>query len=163
MPVRLVNIVFMASDPEALAEFWETQVEMWDPWIPEPGEEHRSVPDEEDEGTLEFVFAKGPKRPKAGKNRVHLDLNTHGMYDWQRRYDDQQQYTDIRPVDIGQGEEVPWVVYRDPEGNEFCVLKPREGYARCGALAAVVFDSADPGRLVEFWSEVTGWRIVHNK
>jgi hypothetical protein len=29
------------------------------------------------------------------------------------------------PVDIGQGEQT-WVVLADPEGNEFCVLTPRE-------------------------------------
>jgi hypothetical protein len=29
-----------------------------------------------------------------------------------------------RWVDIGQSD-VPWVVMSDPEGNEFCVLRPR--------------------------------------
>jgi hypothetical protein len=29
-----------------------------------------------------------------------------------------------RRVDIGQ-RDVPWVVMADPEGNEFCVLRPR--------------------------------------
>jgi predicted enzyme related to lactoylglutathione lyase len=163
MPVRLINIVFMATDPESLADFWSTEVEMWDQWVPGPGEDHRILPDEEDEGTLELVFTQGPKRSKAGKNRVHLDMNTHDMYEYQLRYDQQLEYTKIRPVDIGQGADVPWVVYRDPEGNEFCVLKPRDRYKRSGALAAVVFDCADPGRLATFWSEVTGWPIVDNE
>jgi len=30
-----------------------------------------------------------------------------------------------RRVDIGQSETVGWVVLADPEGNEFCVLRPR--------------------------------------
>jgi len=30
-----------------------------------------------------------------------------------------------RHLDIGQGD-VPWVVLRDPEGNEVCVLTPRD-------------------------------------
>jgi hypothetical protein len=30
-----------------------------------------------------------------------------------------------RQLDIGQPEEVSWVVLADPEGNEFCVLTPR--------------------------------------
>jgi hypothetical protein len=30
-----------------------------------------------------------------------------------------------RPVDIGQGDDVHWVVLADPEGNEFCVLSSR--------------------------------------
>jgi hypothetical protein len=29
-----------------------------------------------------------------------------------------------RRVDIGQGDDVSWVVLADPEGNEFCVLSP---------------------------------------
>ena len=29
------------------------------------------------------------------------------------------------PVDIGQGD-VPWQVLADPEGNEFCVLRPKQ-------------------------------------
>jgi predicted enzyme related to lactoylglutathione lyase len=28
-----------------------------------------------------------------------------------------------RRADIGQGPEVSWIVLRDPEGNEFCVLQ----------------------------------------
>jgi predicted enzyme related to lactoylglutathione lyase len=162
MPVRLVSVVFMASDPEALAEFWNDQVEDWYPWTPDTGEDLRIVPDEDDEGSLELVFTEAPKRPKVGKNRIHLDLNT-GPNDWQQLYDDRLKYTDIRPVDIGQGEDVPWVIYRDPEGNEFCVLKPREQYQDCGLLAAVAIDCADPGRLAEFWTEVTGWPIVESK
>jgi hypothetical protein len=54
------------------------------------------------------------------KNRVHLDL----------RPDDQavevQRLISLgaRHVDIGQ-RDVSWVVLADPEGNEFCVLRPR--------------------------------------
>ena len=38
-------------------------------------------------------------------------------------------------VDIGQGD-VPWAVLADPEGNEFCVLEPREVYRDTGPVAA---------------------------
>lgn len=165
MPIRLTNVVVAANDPESLADFWNTELEMWNQWIPGPGEgnEWRLIPDEDDEGNLEVIFIPAPKPPKVGKNRVHLDLNTQDMREYQRRYDDQLRYTDIRPLDIGQGELVPWVVYPDPEGNEFCVLKPRDRYKQAGALAAIVFDSADPVRLAAFWSELTGWPIVDNQ
>jgi predicted enzyme related to lactoylglutathione lyase len=165
MPVRLVNVVFAAADPESLTDFWSDELEMWDEWFPQPGEggEYRITPDEEDGGTLELVFAPASKPPKVGKNRIHLDLNTQDMWDYQRRYDDAEKYTDRRPLDIGQGELAPWVVYADAEGNEFCVLKPRDRYKKSGGLAAVVFDCADPGRLAAFWSEVTGWPIVDNQ
>lgn len=29
-------------------------------------------------------------------------------------------------VDLGQGDSAGWVVLRDPEGNEFCLLEPRD-------------------------------------
>lgn len=57
--------------------------------------------------------------PRVVKNRVHLDF----------RPDDQDQEVarlielGAHRVDIGQGNEVTWVVLTDPEGNEFCVLR----------------------------------------
>ncbi len=55
---------------------------------------------------------------KAAKNRLHLDF----------RPDDQAAEVarllalGATRIDVGQGEDVPWVVMADPEGNEFCVL-----------------------------------------
>ena len=55
------------------------------------------------------------------KNRLHLDL----------RPDDQDaevarlEELGAKRIDIGQGPEVTWVVMADPEGNEFCILRPR--------------------------------------
>jgi hypothetical protein len=62
-----------------------------------------------------------------------------------------------RHADIGQGD-VSWVVLDDPEGDHLCVLEDREAYADTGPLAAVVLESADPGRDRDFWSWLTGWR-----
>ena len=58
------------------------------------------------------------------KNRAHLDVASTA---------DEHKVTlvarleglDARRIDIGQPEEVSWVVMADPEGNEFCVLTPR--------------------------------------
>ena len=55
---------------------------------------------------------------KSTKNRLHLDF----------RPDDQEAEVErllalgARRVDVGQRDDVPWVVLADPEGNEFCVL-----------------------------------------
>ncbi len=64
-----------------------------------------------------ILFLRSPAG-KDTKNRLHLDF----------RPDDQaaevarlEAHGAIR-VDIGQGDDAPWVVLRDPEGNEFCVL-----------------------------------------
>jgi hypothetical protein len=59
-------------------------------------------------------------------------------------------------VDVGQAD-VPWVVLADPEGNELCVLEPREEHAGSGPLAAVVVDAADPAGLAPFWAAASGW------
>jgi predicted enzyme related to lactoylglutathione lyase len=55
---------------------------------------------------------------------------------------------------------VPWVVLADPEGNEFCVLDPRDDYDRAGAVAAIVLDAADPRALAQFWTEAAGWPVA---
>jgi len=30
------------------------------------------------------------------------------------------------PADVGQPADAPWTVLRDPEGNEFCILRPHK-------------------------------------
>ena len=67
---------------------------------------------------------------KTGKNRVHFDLRP-----------DHDQETEVarleglgaQRVNIGQVD-VPWVVMADPEGNEFCVLRPMTEEARAVAM-----------------------------
>ena len=69
-----------------------------------------------------LIFVPVPE-PKTVKNRVHLDLNP----------DDREAEVErlvglgAGPVDVGQGPDVTGTVLADPEGNEFCVLKPRPG------------------------------------
>ena len=57
---------------------------------------------------------------KTGKNRLHLDL---------RPGDQAAEVARLEGLgasrgDVGQGPDVSWVVMADPDGNEFCVLKP---------------------------------------
>ena len=60
---------------------------------------------------------------KTIKNRVHLDLTTGA--------DDQDAEIErllrlgARRVNIGQTGEESWTVLADPEGNEFCVVRPK--------------------------------------
>jgi hypothetical protein len=59
-----------------------------------------------------------PLSPKLGKNRLHLDVVA---------TDDQQAEVDwlirlgAEPLDIGQGDDEPWVVLADPDGGVFGV------------------------------------------
>src|SRR5215510_2481779 len=113
MGSRWYAVVVDAGDPARLARWWAEVLDY-------------RVLDEEDG---EVAIGRGDQQPvlyfirvpesKAGKNRLHIDL----------RPDDRdaevERLVDMgaRHVDVGQGE-VSWVVLADPEGNEFCVLRP---------------------------------------
>ena len=60
---------------------------------------------------------------KTIKNRLHLDLTTSG----DDRDDEIARLLALgaRRVDIGQTGAESWTVLADPEGNEFCVMRPK--------------------------------------
>jgi hypothetical protein len=91
------------------------------------------------------------------KNRVHLDLATTSA-DHQADLVARLRAGGATPVDIGQGD-VPWTVLADPEGNEFCVLDPREVYCDTGPIARVVLDCTDPRAMARFWGGATDWAL----
>jgi hypothetical protein len=65
---------------------------------------------------------------KTAKNRVHLDLTCSAG-------DRDQEIERLlalgaRRVDIGQTGAESWTVLADPEGNEFCVVRPKKTLTR---------------------------------
>lgn len=131
MPVRWYSLVVDCADMRAQSAWW-AQVLGWvvayeddeESMIVPPHalDEGRDVPVEERGPGLCFVQV--PERKQA-KNRLHLDLAP--------RADEDQAEAVERLVglgathaDVGQGGDVSWVVLADPEGNEFCVLSPRD-------------------------------------
>jgi predicted enzyme related to lactoylglutathione lyase len=160
MPTRLYSLVFDAADPSALARFWATATgwpityEQPDEVVVEPPEDDTGNPTEPG---VPLVFCLVDD-PKVSKNRVHIDLNSRSV-DEQREIVERLLADGAEPADIGQAD-VRWVVLADPEGNELCVLDPRDDYAQAGAVAAVVLDTPDPASLAPFWSDVAGWPIV---
>ena len=121
MAARLTEIVVDASDPGRLARFWG-EVLGW------------PVIDEEDRG-FSWISASGDytanpmivfvpvPEAKSVKNRVHLDVNPSGNdqdVELQRLL-----ALGATRADVGQSDDVPWVVLADPEGNEFCLLQRR--------------------------------------
>ena len=111
-------IVVHAEDPGAMARFW-SQASGW------PAAEHHPAvalrPPDVGLPFLEFVEAGGPKTVK---NRLHLDVAPYAADD---QGTEVARLTGVgaRRIDIGQGD-VSWVVMADPEGQEFCVLSPRD-------------------------------------
>ena len=96
--------------------------------------------------------------PKAGKNRIHLDLTTTSI-------DDQKETVarlvelGARHIDVGQGPDDAHVVLADPEGNEFCIIEPDNSFlAGCGRLGSITCDGTP--EVGYFWSEALGWPLV---
>ncbi len=157
MPTRFQHVVVDAADPAALARWWAEALG-WTVTLVEPDEVVVEPPEPDGIG-VPLVFVPVPD-PKVGKNRVHLDLRSASADDQAAQV---ARLTGLgaHPADIGQGE-VPWVVLADLEGNELCVLDPRDAYVATGAVAAIVVDCADPMELAGFWSEAAGWPLVRS-
>jgi hypothetical protein len=97
--------------------------------------------------------------PKAGKNRLHLDLA--GGEGWDAEVERLIALGATR-ADIGQGE-VNWDVLADPEGNELCVVRPGHPGVRCDSgVAAICLDVAQEDRLRQraFWQAESSWEHV---
>jgi predicted enzyme related to lactoylglutathione lyase len=159
MPTRLVHCVIDAADPVGLAGFWAAALG-WDVAYEDAGESAVAPAGFGYPGTsaVPLVFVPVPE-PKAGKNRLHLDLaSTSAAH--QAAEVKRLQGLGAVLADIGQGD-APWAVLADPEGNEFCVLDPRPMYDGTGPVAALVADCHDPGALARFWEQAAGWARQH--
>jgi hypothetical protein len=132
---RRVQVALDCADPQRLAEFWAAALgyvprrppagfDTWEAFLQAEGvvpEEEwnaaRSLVDPDDVGPR--MFLQRVPEARAGKNRMHLDLNVSGG---------PGEPEEIRLVRLGASKVAVmsewgghWVVMRDPEGNEFCV------------------------------------------
>ncbi len=123
MPVRLHHIVVDAHDLPRLARFW-TQALGWKVL----SEREREIVIGTDENAPIGMCFMPVADEKIVKNRVHLDLTTSA--------EDRDQEIErllalgAHRVDIGQTGAESWTVLADPEGNEFCVIRPKETLIR---------------------------------
>jgi predicted enzyme related to lactoylglutathione lyase len=123
MPVRLHHIVVDAHDLPALARFW-TQALGWMVL----SERENEIVIGTDQNVPAGMCFMSVTEPKTVKNRVHLDLTSSAA--------DRDQEIDrllalgARRIDIGQTGAETWIVLADPEGNEFCVVRPKETLIR---------------------------------
>jgi predicted enzyme related to lactoylglutathione lyase len=119
MPVALHHIVIDTHDLPRLARFWAEALG----W---------RILSERDR---EIVVGPAPDAPvglcfmpvtdaKTVKNRLHLDLNPDSA---EEREAEIERLIGLgaRRVDIGQVGDESWTVLADPEGNEFCVVRPK--------------------------------------
>jgi predicted enzyme related to lactoylglutathione lyase len=123
MPVRLHHIVVDAHDLLRLAQFWAQALG----WQILSEREREIVIGTDDNASVGICFMPVTER-KVTKNRVHLDL-TSGARDRDQEID-RLLALGARRVDIGQTGAESWTVLADPEGNEFCVVRPKETLTR---------------------------------
>ncbi len=156
MSTHLTTLCFDANDPLRLARFWAGALH-WN-IHEESSEVIGLIPTDGTRFLLEF----GPvPEPKFGKNRIHLDLVSESL-GHQSEMVDRLLSLGAQHVDVGQREDADHVVLADPEGNEFCVVLRGDFLATTGLLGAIVFEPAHP-TVGYFWSEATGWPIVHDQ
>ncbi|HAC17070.1 MAG TPA: glyoxalase [Dehalococcoidia bacterium] len=112
-------MTFDCHNPLLLAEFWsavlEYETENW-PVIDGATSKPR------DGGVLHIAFIKAPEA-KTAKNRLHLDIQpVDGAME-----SEVERLVELGAtrIDVFNEPSETWTVMNDPEGNEFCVLKPR--------------------------------------
>jgi len=121
--VRLHHIVIDTHDLPMLARFW-THALGWQILSEREGE---IVIGTDDNAPVGICFMPVPDE-KIVKNRVHLDL-TASAADRDAEIE-RLLALGARRVDIGQTGAESWTVLADPEGNEFCVVRPKETLTR---------------------------------
>jgi predicted enzyme related to lactoylglutathione lyase len=119
MPLTVHHIVVDTHDLPTLAQFWAEALG----WRILSQREREIVIGPDESAPVGMCFMPVPD-PKTVKNRLHLDLTTSA--------DDRDAEIErlltlgARRVDIGQTGAESWVVLADPEGNEFCVVRPKQ-------------------------------------
>lgn len=107
-----------SPDPARIASWW---TEVLDYRITEADEEQVEIAGPSGSGPT-LVFARVPER-KSVKNRLHIDVSPTDRE--QEAELERLQELGAKRADVGQGGDAGWVVLRDPDGNEFCLLGRR--------------------------------------
>jgi predicted enzyme related to lactoylglutathione lyase len=120
--MRVQHITVDCVEPYELARFWSTVTGWPISEIDKPGDDEVLL-EPPDPAMAELLFIRVPE-PKAGKNRVHLDL----VPTSRSRDEEVARLTSAGAAVVADHRTVEgrgWVVLADPEGNEFCVEAER--------------------------------------
>jgi hypothetical protein len=116
MAARISSVCIDAVDPRPVAEFWAA-VLGWEV-VEDDAEGISLASPDRDRPTLDILRVPDDKQVK---NRLHLDLRADGT-----TFDAEVgrlEALGAQRVDVGQGPDVTWIVFADPESNEFCLLR----------------------------------------
>lgn len=120
MSLRWQNTCIDTPDPAGLARWWAELLGWRITFEDDEEVEVRPPADAPESGRCPDLLFLKTDDEKVVKNRLHVDL----------RPDDRDaevaraEALGATRVDIGQGDDTTWVVLADPEGNEFCILRP---------------------------------------
>ncbi len=154
MPAELVAVTFDAHDPGAASAFWARLLGR--EVVDEDGAAF--LPGDDTQVGLRFVAA---TTERSGPNRLHLHLTSAGPGD-QERTVAAAIGLGACLLDVGQTPEEGHVVLADPNGDEFCVIEPGNGFLEgCGRLGEVACDGTR--RVGLFWHEALGWPLVWDR
>jgi hypothetical protein len=157
MTSRLFALCLDANDPLRLARFWAGV--LGQEMAEDPQEGIALVPDDDIGFRLRLLPTQEQKA--AGQDPRHLHLTSTSLEDQQQTVARSLELG-ARHIDIGQRPEEGHVVLADPEGNEFCVIKPGNKYlAGCGFFAEITCDGSR--EVGFFWSEALGWPLVWDR
>jgi predicted enzyme related to lactoylglutathione lyase len=118
MPLALHHVVIDAHDLPRLARFWAQALG----WQILSEREREVVIGPEATAPVGICLMPSPDG-KVVKNRVHLDLTA--AAEERDAEIDRLIALGASRVDIGQTGSESWTVLADPEGNEFCVIRPK--------------------------------------
>ncbi len=118
MSVSLLAVVVDCHDPLRQADFWAQALAYR---VSQRNPDEFQVSDPAGVGGS-LYFMKVPE-PKAGKNRLHLDLVTPGSMEAEvaRLVGAGAELVEVRQDPASLENPDTWTVMRDPEGNEFCI------------------------------------------
>ena len=156
MALRLVQVNFKARDDSALGRFWADALD-WGVSSEGPG-----VTNVEPRGfewpdpVAVCVDVVSVPDPETVAYRAHLDLATTSAA---HQAELVARLRELGATAADSGQDEPWSVLADPEGNEFRVLEPRLVYSDTGPIAAVVVDCEDPRAMARFWDAALDWTL----
>jgi hypothetical protein len=112
-------LVIDCKDPKKLGEWWKEALDLE---IVFEDDDEFAVSGKGRLGSSWNILFGRDAGEKEVKNRLHLDL----IPDVDKEAEAVRlEALGANRTDIGQ-QDVPWIVMADPEGNEFCILSPRD-------------------------------------
>lgn len=154
MSVQIVTLTVDSTDPQRSAQFWG-QVLGWQ--VADDFHGGVAVVPADDKLALPIMFL-ASDAATTGPNQMHFHLTSTSPEDQDATIAAVLEHGGSH-LDVGQLPEEGHVVLADPDGNEFCVIEPGNGFLADTAFLGEL--SCDGSRTVgQFWSEALGWPLV---